>query len=174
MPSRLRRLAPPTRSFSCVPTRLLVLVTGPVIAVLALAQVMAPAAVSVPPPPVYVHSGLRMAMPPPLPTFCRPPLPTRSPSVTPTRLLAEPSTPVVLPSRLNQVTAPLAALQLGLNTSALPLLRSTNPPLPTKSLAAPPTKLLLALMAPTSGSAAALSTHVTAPLLPCHDVAVTT
>ena len=59
----------------------------------------------------------------PTPKSSQKSLPTRSPAVTPTRLLAEPTTPVVVPSWLTQVTAPRLLFHNGLNNKDLPEFR---------------------------------------------------
>src|SRR5207248_2808278 len=81
-----------------------------------------------------------------------PPLPTASPLVEPTRLLAAETVPARPVVPLPQVAAPTMEplfCQKGLATTKLPLLRAVTPPLPTWSPPVEPTRLLLVETAPT-------------------------
>jgi hypothetical protein len=69
-------------------------------------------------------------------------LPTRSPAVLPTRLLAADTTPVVPAAESYQVIAPMLPDQFGLNTASLPLVSERTPALPIWSPALAPTRLL--------------------------------
>ena len=95
-------------------------------------------------------------------------LPTLSPALLPTRLLAVDTTPVI-PVTLAQVMAPALETeppncQLGLRMASLVEPRKAKEFEPTKSPAVAPTKLLLELTTPVTP--VAWSIQVTAPLFP--------
>ena len=158
-PFRFCRLPLPTRSLTCVPTRLLPDETAPLNPTARSTQVMAPADAILPP---LFQSGLSMARL--LPKLEEPPLPTRSPAVLPTRLLPTPTMPVLPDTLLNSDTAPRVPFHSGLNTSDPAGPKLLVPPEPIRSPAAAPTRLLPLVIAPTNG--AALSIQVMAPVLP--------
>ena len=146
----------PTESFAVVPTRLFEDETSPEIPALLSAQVIAPARVAAP----LFHLELKIATL--LPSVVNESSPTKSPTVVPTKLLAELINPKVPVASSNQVTAPRLPFQRGLITRRLPLNRFAMPSDPKRSPAALPSRLLLVVSGPVS-AAAAVSIQVNAP-----------